>query len=85
MIILIAIVPSSQALPGFLITAHPSVCVSAVLVSLTVWIQNQKIKKKNTMDPNKWPSGKEACKFGTTNFGTGWQQQFLVCMLTFLQ
>jgi len=33
-----------QALPGFLITAPPSVCVSAVLVSLAVWIQNQKKK-----------------------------------------
>jgi len=28
--------------PGFLITAHPSVCVPAVLGALTVWIQNQK-------------------------------------------
>jgi len=44
--ILIAGVPLSQALPGFLITAPPSVCVSAVLVSLAVWIQNQKNKKK---------------------------------------
>jgi len=40
--ILIAGVPSSQALPGFLITAPPSVCVSAVLGALAVWI-----KKKN--------------------------------------
>ena len=38
----IAGVPSSQALPGFLITAPPSVCVPAVLVALAVWIQNQK-------------------------------------------
>jgi len=37
-------VPSSQALPGFLITAPPSVCVSAVLGGLAVWIQNQKTK-----------------------------------------
>jgi len=43
-IILIAGVPSSQALSGFLITAPPSVCVSAVLVSLAVWIQNPKKK-----------------------------------------
>ena len=36
-----------QALPGYLITTPPSVCVSAVLVSLAVWIQNQnKIKNK---------------------------------------
>ena len=44
-IILIAGVPSSQALLGFLITAPPSVCVSAVLGALTVWIQYQKNKK----------------------------------------
>ena len=43
-ILLLAGVPSSQALPGFLITAPPSVCVLAVLVSLAVWIQNQKNK-----------------------------------------
>jgi len=35
-IILIAGVPSSQALPGFLITAPPSVCVLAVLGALAV-------------------------------------------------
>ena len=45
-IILTAGVPSSQALPGFLITAPPSVCVSAVLGALAVWIQTQK-KRKN--------------------------------------
>jgi len=39
-IILTAGVPSSQAL--LLITAPPSVCVSAVLGALAVWIQNQK-------------------------------------------
>ena len=41
-IILTAGVPSSQTLPGFLITAPPPVCVSAVLGALAVWIQNQK-------------------------------------------
>jgi len=41
-IILIAGVPSSQALPGFLITAPPSVCVPDVIGVLAVWIQNQK-------------------------------------------
>jgi len=46
-IILTAGVPSSQALPGFLITAPPSVCVSAVLGALAVWIQNQKKKSIN--------------------------------------
>jgi len=34
-----------QALPGFLITAPPSVCVSAVLGVLAVCIQNPKKKK----------------------------------------
>jgi hypothetical protein len=43
-IILIAGVPSSQALPGFLITAPPPVLVPAVLGALAVWIQNQKTK-----------------------------------------
>ena len=36
-----------QALLGLLITAPSSVCVSALLGALTVWIQNQKIYKKN--------------------------------------
>jgi len=41
----IAGVPSSQALPGYLITAPPSMCVSDVIVAgVTVWIQNQKKK-----------------------------------------
>jgi len=47
-IILIAGVPSSQALQGFLITAPPSVCVSAVLGALgalAVRIQNPPKKK----------------------------------------
>jgi len=37
--ILIEGVPSSQALPGFLITAHPFVCVPDVIGVLAVWIQ----------------------------------------------
>ena len=40
--ILIAGVSSSQALPGFLITVPPSVCVPDVISVLAVWIQNQK-------------------------------------------
>ena len=40
----IAGVPSSQALPGFLITAPPSVCVPAVIGAPAMWIQNQKKK-----------------------------------------
>ena len=43
-IILIAGLPSSQALPGFLITAPPSVVVPAVLGTQAVWIPNQKKK-----------------------------------------
>jgi len=41
-IILIAGVPSSQALLGFLITAPPSVCVPDVIGVLAVWIQKKK-------------------------------------------
>jgi len=37
-------VPSSQALPGYLITAPTSVCVSDVIGALAVWIQKQKQK-----------------------------------------
>ena len=39
-IILIAGVPWSQALPGYLITAPPSECVPAVIGVLAVWIQH---------------------------------------------
>jgi len=45
-IILIAGVPSSQELLGFLITAPPSVCVPDVIGALAMWIQNQKKKKR---------------------------------------
>ena len=41
---IIAGVPSSQALLGFLITAPPSVCVPDTICTLAVWIQNQKKK-----------------------------------------
>ena len=41
--ILIAGVPSSQALPGFRITAPPSVCVPDVIGVLAVWIQKKRI------------------------------------------
>jgi len=52
-IILIAGVPSSQALPGFLTTAPPSVCVPEVTGALAVWIQKQKTKalSPNTLVP----------------------------------
>ena len=45
-IILIAGVPSSQALPGFLVTAPPSVCVSDVIGALACGFQTTKKKKK---------------------------------------
>jgi len=52
-IILISRVPSSQALPGYLITAPPSVCVPAVIGVLAVWIQIQKTNKnKNEIELN---------------------------------
>jgi len=41
----IAGVPSSQALPGFLNIAPPSVCVHVVIGALTLWNQNQAKKK----------------------------------------
>jgi len=44
-IILIAGVPSSQALPGFLVTAPPSVCVSDVIGALACGFQTTKKKK----------------------------------------
>ena len=44
----IAGVPSSQVLPGFLITAPASVCVPAVIGALAVWIQNHQKKKPNS-------------------------------------
>jgi len=43
-ILLIVGVPSSQALPKFLITAPPSVRVPEVIGVLAVWISNQKNK-----------------------------------------
>jgi len=47
-IILIAGVPSSQALLGFLITAPPFLCVPDVIGVLAVWISN-KTKKKTAI------------------------------------
>jgi len=41
-IILIPGVPSSQALPGYLITAPPSMCVPDVIGVLAVWITKKK-------------------------------------------
>jgi len=47
----IAGVPSSQALPGYLITVPPSMCVPAVIGALAMWIQNKKTTKHVTMRP----------------------------------
>ena len=44
-IILLAGVPSSQALPGFLITAPPSVCVPDVIGTLACGFQTKKKRK----------------------------------------
>jgi len=41
-------VPSSQALPGFLITAPPSVYVPDVIGVLAVWIHNQSKQKRDS-------------------------------------
>jgi len=53
----IAGVPPSQALPGYLITAPPSVCVPAVLGALAVRVQNQKKKRKR-----EWWHGRGAAR-----------------------
>ena len=45
----IAGLPWSQALPGYLITVPPSVCVPAVIGALAMWIQNKKTKNHVTM------------------------------------
>jgi len=42
------LVPSSQELLGYLITAIPSVCVPAVIGVLAVWIQQQTKTKQKT-------------------------------------
>jgi len=49
----IAGVPSSQALPGYLITAPPSVCVPDVIGALAVWIQKQKTKSMDEKEYRK--------------------------------
>jgi len=48
----IMVVPSNQALRGFLITAPPSVCVPAVIGAPTVWIQNQENKNYKNRAPS---------------------------------
>jgi len=53
-----------QALPGFFITAPPSVCVSAFLGALAVWIRNQK-KKKVKQTKSDWCGFKHNKKIKT--------------------
>jgi len=81
-IILIAGVPSSQALPGFLITVPPSVCVPDAIGALAVWIQNP--KKKNpvpvpvpVLQPEKYSRSRQGAplkKFTDIHGGlVGWE------------
>jgi len=55
----VAGVPSSQALPGYLITAPPSVCDPDVIGALAVWI----VKKKSCIHPSRhdFPISPSAC------------------------
>jgi len=46
-------VPSSQELPGYLITAPPSVCVPDVIGALAVWIPKKKKNPVTTKQANK--------------------------------
>jgi len=48
----IAEVPSRQALPGYLITVPPSVCVPDAIGALAVWIQKQNKKTERTSREN---------------------------------
>ena len=85
-ITLIEGVPSSQALPGYLITAPPSVCVPTVIGVLAVWIQHPKKRKSSIvllrgrilMIPQYW-----FCKT-RLNFICGQPQSFfdLLCFST---
>jgi len=53
-----------QALPGFFITAPPSVCVSAFLGALAVWIRKKK-KKKVKQTKSDWCGFKHNKKIKT--------------------
>jgi len=68
-IILNAGVPSSQALPGYLITAPPSVCVPAVIGVLAVWIQKQNKKQQNRATIEVSSSDEELIHQSTSEFG----------------
>ena len=69
-------VPSSQALPGFLITAPPSVCVPDVIGALTVRIQNQERKEKK--GGSVWSPGQPAVVPGCGEFWHCWRRDCLV-------
>jgi len=57
----IAGVPSSQALPDYLITAPPPVCVPDVFGALAVWIQNPKKKKEKSHDARSCCTWRASC------------------------
>jgi len=78
-IILLAGVPSSQALPGYLMTAPPSACVPDVIGALPCGFQTQ--KKKSLLKMKKTTSNiSSTTKFCTENqilgykiLGTGFE------------
>jgi len=59
----IAGVPSSQALPGFLITAPPPVCVPDVIDALDCGFQTKKKKKKKNKNKKKNKKKKNKKKY----------------------
>ena len=76
----IAGVPLNQALPGFLITAPPSVFVPAVICALAVWIQHWNTKKlsrnnfpilvnKTKKDTRPWFHCRSVLQFGLALLG----------------
>jgi len=71
----IAGVPSSQVLPGFLITAPPPVLVPAVLGALAVWIQTQKKIQQKMKQEGSLVSIqlKDTRRVSETRFSTGSQ------------
>jgi len=65
-------VPSSQALPGFLVTAPPSVCVPDVIGVIVVWIHNQTKKKERNGTPTQTVTEiRGHCSEGGKGWGLG--------------
>jgi len=75
----IAGMPSSQALPGFLITAPPSLCVPDVIGTPVVWIPNQ-TKEKNT--EGGWPATNQRRRevFSYKEGGFWWYKNSCICV-----